>query len=303
MFESQVNEAETIKPKQIKRPRPLAKKKKGVKTPDIIVGGLLGVFLLGGSWLWWSSRDPYICSGGNRESVTELIEPLTTKLADIDELASSTPRIALASVIAQGQALKRELETLEIPQCAEPVRQDLTGVIDSWVRAYTSFAASEPDFLVEARFAVFEGKTEEFAQTFENMQQGISNYSVTFDMDEEKLIIEESALGTMGSILRGQQAFYLENRAFAPNVEALELGLTSEGSNYSYETSNLSDIVVHTVTPKTDGLRTLSGATAVIQGNTTIITCASDELSDKPISPPTIDAGILVCGSGSSRVD
>ena len=113
----------------------------------------------------------------------------------------------------------------------------------------------------------------------------------------------------IGSINRGQQAYYLDNEKFASQVEELGLGIESDSRYYRYEIKTVEqDMTVATATPKDGGLKSYTGAVFLTKDasgeDTTIaIACESNRDSKAPPSAPTLNASKAQCSSGSTNLD
>ncbi|MGD1904492.1 MAG: type IV pilin-like G/H family protein [Leptolyngbyaceae cyanobacterium] len=116
---------------------------------------------------------------------------------------------------------------------------------------------------------------------------------------------ESEAKVFLGTMTRGQQAYYLEQEEFASSIEALEVGLSDDSPSYSYAVVPQPDptsSVYITATPKESSLSGMSAAVfATEDGSTTPIICESD--SPTPPALPSFDAtsGEATCPPGSSQ--
>ena len=102
----------------------------------------------------------------------------------------------------------------------------------------------------------------------------------------------------VSSLLRGQQAYFVEKETFTTDVKELGLGLEdTDLNNYNYRISpggNLRQAVFVTATAKVAGLRSFSGAVFVVKegddNNTIIGICETIEPSMTPPAPPSLIA-------------
>lgn len=123
---------------------------------------------------------------------------------------------------------------------------------------------------------------------------------------------EAEAKTFVSSMLRAQQAYHLENTAFAPTIADLGLGLPAEGTNYSYALEVQPDgtSVIITATAQSEGIKSYTGAVhAVGSDPATALTgsqlCESDSPSSTPPAPPILTdptLPTLECPPGSSEV-
>jgi Type IV pilin-like G and H, putative len=111
----------------------------------------------------------------------------------------------------------------------------------------------------------------------------------------------------IGSINRGQQAFYLENSGFAPTLADLAMGIPETLGKYQYAVSvTEKDMTIATATATQGGLKSITGAVFVTEvegvGETTVsIVCLSNSSTQTPPTVPTLNsAGKPQCSSGSA---
>lgn len=78
----------------------------------------------------------------------------------------------------------------------------------------------------------------------------------------------------VGTVNRAQQAYYLENREFTDDFEALEVGLPTETKDYKYKSTAGADSVTTEADPEKDDLKAVAGRVFVTKeagGNSTTI--------------------------------
>lgn len=117
---------------------------------------------------------------------------------------------------------------------------------------------------------------------------------------------QAEAESSLGAIIRGEQAHFLEHNRFAPSVSALNLSLPASTSyQYALQPQGKTAIRI-TATPLKAGLKSYTGAVfAIAQGNEALMTtqiCESVEPSQvapaMPTAPRTLEAAIA-CPPGS----
>lgn len=125
---------------------------------------------------------------------------------------------------------------------------------------------------------------------------------------------EAEAKAYVGSMMRGQQAYHLENAEFASTIEDLGLGITTDTLNYSYEMvpgDDATSVFIYAM-PKEETISGFVGAVfAVGDDPTTPITytglCESDAVGEVPEEPPALDVDLaeptIICPPGSSLVE
>ncbi|ESA37222.1 hypothetical protein N836_04295 [Leptolyngbya sp. Heron Island J] len=118
---------------------------------------------------------------------------------------------------------------------------------------------------------------------------------------------ESEASAAVGAINRLQQAIFLEQQQFEPDIQAIEneLGVNLQQSeNYSYTllVSDTGDIVSTVALPKRDGLKAIVGRVTYVTEEYTITTaslCKSDSFTDQM---PELPDDIETCPAGYTPV-
>jgi Type IV pilin-like G and H, putative len=93
----------------------------------------------------------------------------------------------------------------------------------------------------------------------------------------------------IASIIRAQQAYFLENNQFSPTIEKLGLGIQPETEKYSYRTlpqGNQRGSVVMTAAAKKPGLRSYAGVAYLVKMKAEEFTIATICETDEPSSTP-----------------
>ncbi|MGK7920990.1 MAG: type IV pilin-like G/H family protein [Trichodesmium sp.] len=104
----------------------------------------------------------------------------------------------------------------------------------------------------------------------------------------------------IGSMNKGQQAYYVEYGEFSDNISDLGLGISSETENYSYDISKVRyRYVISTATAKDEQLKSYSAIVYVDDGTTTSMICETDEPSS---TAPDDFEYFDECPSGSSKL-
>lgn len=105
----------------------------------------------------------------------------------------------------------------------------------------------------------------------------------------------------IGSMNKGQQAYFVEKQEFSDNIYDLGLGIKSETTNYSYDISKISSsrYVISTATAKDEQLKSYSGIVYVDDDITKSMICETDEPS---LTAPDDFDYVDECPSGSSEL-
>ncbi|MEM0980788.1 MAG: type IV pilin-like G/H family protein [Cyanobacteria bacterium P01_H01_bin.58] len=109
---------------------------------------------------------------------------------------------------------------------------------------------------------------------------------------------------TLGSMVRGQQAYFLEFEKFASTVDDLGLGLSPESERYTYAIVTADDTqVISTATAKQDGFKSYSAAVFTIDDTTVKGVCEADTPGSVPPEAPELSGTEVTCPAGSTLVD
>ena len=122
------------------------------------------------------------------------------------------------------------------------------------------------------------------------------NTEIVNSLEAINLQKEREGRSIIGSLLRGQQAYFLEKETFTTDIKELGLGLEDTNlNNYNYQISpggNLRQAVFVSATAKVAGLRSFSGAVFVIkegeENNPIVGICETIEPSMTPPPPPVL---------------
>ena len=122
------------------------------------------------------------------------------------------------------------------------------------------------------------------------------NTEIANSLEARTMAKEREGRSLIGSLLRGQQAYFLEKETFTTDMKELGVGIEdSEEYSYTLQIMSGGDLrrsIFVTGTPKTGGLRSFTGAVFVIkegEENTTITgICETIEPSMTPPQPPTL---------------
>lgn len=126
----------------------------------------------------------------------------------------------------------------------------------------------------------------------------------------------------VGSMNRGQQAFWIENGNFGKSIPVLELGIQEETTNYKYEVQGFKLVTYQYAIPKNDKAKSFVGAVFVLpdrsqktqgldrsqsepkQLATFAIVCESPETGVKTKLPkPFLNNGEPTCAEGTNLIN
>ncbi|WP_299486370.1 type IV pilin-like G/H family protein [Acaryochloris sp. IP29b_bin.137] len=107
----------------------------------------------------------------------------------------------------------------------------------------------------------------------------------------------------IGTLLRGQQAYQLENGKFTTDLSALGVNIELESDNHIIVGIEAGETVVTMkATAKEQGLNSYAGGVSSVDSVSERILCESNQPS-QDIEPPTFEEGAWACGSDSQKVE
>lgn len=111
-------------------------------------------------------RVSAVCQSHTKDYLAQ-IEPLLAEWQDAVELADSTARIALSPMVRDMQRIRREIEDIPPPDCAQHGRSLLISGMDSIIDAFIDFMGDAPDATVSRKLE----------RGFEQMTKGLEELS------------------------------------------------------------------------------------------------------------------------------
>jgi len=155
----------------------------------------------------------------------------------------------------------------------------------------TSFGANDPLFQ----------RVSEIANIPNVKIEEVSQASAVAQVNRGK---QSEARTYVGTMIRGQQAFFLENGRFTSDLNALQLGIKSITENYSYSTisSNEKKVVQSTGLSRTEDLKSYTGLVWTKTNGTETTTmsrlCESIQPTHETPSQPQISGDDVACPAG-----
>lgn len=92
-----------------------------------------------------SAPAPDPCSAGEVTQYADAIRSVSREFADTYTVAANAPRMSLAPVIQDLQAIRRKAEDLAVPECAAPARDALVAYMNVAIEAFTAFMSQKSD--------------------------------------------------------------------------------------------------------------------------------------------------------------
>ncbi|NJO59290.1 MAG: hypothetical protein HC836_13540 [Richelia sp. RM2_1_2] len=114
----------------------------------------------------------------------------------------------------------------------------------------------------------------------------------------------------IGSINRGQQVMQLEKDRFSTSITELELGISSETDNYSYNITEAgTSSAITTATAKENGMKSYTGAVFMLKDSeydfdtTKAVICETNSASKTPPGNPQLLGEDIQCAKGSKKLN
>lgn len=149
------------------------------------------------------------------------------------------------------------------------------------------------------------GTAEDAAITAPDGETTTADPTAALDDRADEAIASSGTLN-LGSMYRGQQAYFLENQAFAANLADLDLGIAPEDQNFSYAiTSTDAEKVVMTAVAKNEELKSAIAAVFITPTNEVgvAIVCETETPSTTPPDEPVLNGETPECAAGSTPVE
>jgi len=132
------------------QPQPSVKVKPGNTMSAFITAAMVIAVVFGGVGGWYYFYGP--CGMVRVENASIEVGDLVTRWLAVDNIASSTPRIALSGQITNLQSLRDEAEDLKVPSCMEEAKLELLAGMDSAIQGYIAFMGQQSDAVVSGYF-------------------------------------------------------------------------------------------------------------------------------------------------------
>jgi hypothetical protein len=127
-------------------------KRKGVTLPGILITAVLAVALVVGG-LYALNGFTFDTSCAHQSEVfLGQIQTIARSWDDATALAGQTPRASLSAQIDKLQAIRRQTQALEPPECAQAAQTHLVASMDASIQAYIDFLGQKTDAVVTASF-------------------------------------------------------------------------------------------------------------------------------------------------------
>lgn len=98
------------------------------------------------------------------------IEPLARQWDDANAVAKSAARIALAGPVTNLQALRRQAQDIQAPQCAFLAKQRLIDAMDNTINGYIAFMGQKPESEVSQYFDQADHSMRDFSKELQALK-------------------------------------------------------------------------------------------------------------------------------------
>lgn len=95
---------------------------------------------------------------------------------DANTIANSTPRASLSAAIADLQAIKRNVDDLEYPECANTVQLAIVGYMDASIDGYLAFMSQAEGEVVSKHMSDAADLLGNFTREFAKLKAGEPPY-------------------------------------------------------------------------------------------------------------------------------
>jgi type IV pilus assembly protein PilA len=106
---------------------------------------------------------------------------------------------------------------------------------------------------------------------------------------------------TVGAVNRAQQSYRLENTQFAPDFKTLEIGIPTEGNNYTYSIlgATVEGATVKAFSTDIKSVRNYIGLTSLVDGQSLSAACGEKD-PEGSWPAPSVGATGVDCGTGET---
>lgn len=103
------------------------------------------------------------CAEQSTEALAQ-VQSAAREWDDANKLAGQTPRASLAVQIAALQAVRRKVQDITVPACANAMKSALIASMDASIEGYVAFLGQKSDGLVQNSFKTANEKMDVFGQ-------------------------------------------------------------------------------------------------------------------------------------------
>lgn len=104
------------------------------------------------------------------ETYQEMVKPQIDKWQDAYQIANQTPRVSLASEIANLQEIKRDTESLEISECTIELHANLVQSMDFTIQGFLAFLGQDTDENVNYYFRQSDYYLEQYTKAIDEIK-------------------------------------------------------------------------------------------------------------------------------------
>lgn len=141
------------------------------KKQIMIISGLAIASIVGvGSRIAWANSNVY-CVNDDKKIAADVLKSYLAKWEDRTDLAHSTSRMNLPTVIPELQDIKREVEFEKWGECAKPAIDLLTSSMDFKIEGFIKFLDSDnPNYIVQGKMENASLEMKEFEEEYQTLR-------------------------------------------------------------------------------------------------------------------------------------
>lgn len=111
--------------------------------------------------------QPLACSDEELEGYQEAVRDVTRRFDDAVRVADSTARINLSDQVSELQAIRRDAEDVEYPECADEAHRWLVNYMNSTIDAFLAFQSEAPDLELEEAWYVADATYDRYQEALD----------------------------------------------------------------------------------------------------------------------------------------
>jgi len=142
----------------------------------LVIGLYLGSVFAPGGYFYaqtatadWNANG--LCGVERVDHYTASVDPLLEKYKDAFNVALSAPKIALTGPIAELQKLRREIEALNVPTCAQQAHKYLLASLQKNEEAFMNFQSGKDQALIKSDLAEGSALLKSYRTEIANVQK------------------------------------------------------------------------------------------------------------------------------------
>ena len=115
------------------------------------------------------------CPPEEAELAIDELQNLAEEWDDAFEVANSTSRISLSGPIGDLQEIKRDVGSLDIPDCLTDVQDNLVKAMESGIDAFIAFMGKESDQTIKNHFTLYGFFIDKYHEELSDVEECLPN--------------------------------------------------------------------------------------------------------------------------------